>query len=221
MRHRSRSLASRPGAMLGMALFLPCAGLPAAAAALPTTLDFEVLLGDKPIGTHRFDVDEQANGFLVVRSKASFELRLMGIAVYKYRHQATERWQSGCLLSMSATTRDGGKVLRVAGEMRDGRFQVEGQPQPAAECPSSYAYWDLERLRFAQQLVNPQTGKHDAIRLESRGQEQLVVRGESVQTNRHRLYAGGLVIDLWHTLSGDWVQLESTASQRRLLYRLL
>jgi hypothetical protein len=206
--------------MLGMACLLLCAGLPAAPAPGSTALEFEVLLGDKPIGTHHFRIEQGQEGAQLVRSEASFELRLLGISVYRYRHQATERWQSGCLLSMSATTWDDGKVLRVAGELRDGQFHVRGQLPPAGDCPSSYAYWDLDRLQRAQHLVNPQTGKCDAIRLEPRGVEQLVVRGQPVQTNRHRLYAGGLVIDLWHTLSGDWVQLESTASERRLRYRL-
>lgn len=183
-------------------------------------LEFQVMLGDKPVGSHRFQLEQGSDGAQLVKSEARFDVHLLGIPVYRYRHQATERWQSGCLLQMTAATQDGGKTHRVTGATRDGRFQIDGQAQPQS-CPSSYAYWDLDRLRQAQALVNPQTGRVDVIRLEPRGQERLVVRGEPVMTNRHRLHAGELVIDLWHTPAGEWVQLESAVSpDRRLRYRL-
>jgi hypothetical protein len=181
---------------------------------------FDVSLDRKPIGTHRFSVRREGGGERI-HSIARFDVRILGIPAYRYRHEATERWDGGCLAAMNATTNDNGRSLQVSGLRQDERFQLE---QPAATslpaCLSAYAYWDRDRLLRQRALLNPQTGKLDALRVEAVGRETLEVKGESVQAERFRLHAAQNVIDLWYSLRGEWLRLESTAGSRRLVYRL-
>ena len=189
-------------------------------AASESRLDFEVFLDDRPIGTHRFDIQRAADGTSSVSSVAVFDVRILGIKFYGYRHQAVERWAQGCLVQIEATTNDNGRQLQVSGRQNGGSFQLQ-QGAVRDDCVSSYAYWDPERLLLQRELLNPQTGMFDQVQFESLGEETLLRHGAAVRANRYRLRSGKLAIELWYSLSGEWLQLDSTdSSNRQLRYRL-
>jgi len=182
--------------------------------------DFDVNLDKRPIGTHRFTV-RQINGTASIQSNASFDVRFLGLSAYRYRHRASEQWKDGCLQAIDATTDDNGRSLRVTGIEREGRFQLE-QPTIAAlsACLSAYAYWNRDLLLRQRELLNPQTGRIDALRVESLGRETLELEGRTVAVERFRLHSAQNIIDLWYSLRGDWLRLETTTGSRRLIYRL-
>lgn len=204
-----------------LAGLLAALALPASAAS--TVLDFDVFLDQKPIGRHRFEIRNEVAGARQVESTADFQVRLLGIRAYRYRHRDTEHWQSGCLRSIESTTDDNGKQAAVAGRVDGSAFKLE---RPAAQrlpmdCVMSYAYWDPARLLQRRELLNPQTGKVDAVRFEKLGEETIQVRGVATRAMRQRLHADKLSIDLWYSGSGEWLQLTSTTDSKRLLhYRL-
>jgi Family of unknown function (DUF6134) len=178
-----------------------------AVAAADSHIEFEVFLEARPVGTHRFDILRPADGTQTVRSVAAFDVKILGFVAYRYRHEATERWEQGCLVQIDAATNDNGRALRVSRGMRD-------------QCAISYAYWDPARLLRQRELFNPQTGEFDPVRIESLGEETLVMRGAPVQADHYRLGNDKLVIDLWYSKTGEWLQLDSTtAANRKLHYR--
>jgi hypothetical protein len=215
---RCRAPARRLGALC--VLLVP---LLAIAAESDRRFDFEVLLDGKAIGTHRFDITARADASTRVQSTASFDVRFLGIPVYRYRHQASERWQGGCLQQIDATTHDNGALQRVQGAMSGGGFALQ---HPAARplggaCVNAYAYWDPARLLPQTQLLNPQTGQIDRVRIERVGEEVVSVRNESMLADRYRLSGEKLQVELWYSRSGDWLQLESRVGPNRVLrYRL-
>lgn len=177
------------------------------AAANDTRIDFEVRLDGRPVGTHRFEISRRADGAEQVRSVASFDVKFLGFVAYRYRHQATESWTQGCLSRLQSTTDDNGR-----------RSQVD--KALAGSCVSSYAYWDLARLQQQRQLLNPQTGELDPATMNRQADAMLEVRGVQVPAQVYRLRSDKLVIDLWYSKQGEWLQLESTAgSGRKLQYR--
>lgn len=181
--------------------------LPAAVQATPARYDFEVLLDGKPVGSHRFEVVPEAGGTRIT-SDARMDVKFLGLALYRYRHAARESWRERCLASIEATTSDNGRNTRVNRSAGSG-------------CISTYAYWDRDLLLAQRELLNPQTGKMDAVRFESLGSETIQVRGRPVTATRHRLVTDQYTIDLWYSPAGEWLQLQSTAGgDRRLLYRL-
>jgi Family of unknown function (DUF6134) len=202
---------------------LPVAQAQTPVPALPTerVYEFDVNLDKRPIGTHRFTVRQRDDGTASIQSTASFDVRLLGITAYRYRHQATERWTDGCLAAIEATTDDNGRRLQVNGLQREDRFQLE-QPAstPLPACLAAYAYWNRDLLLRQRALLNPQTGRLDSLRVEPLGRETLQVKGEAMQADRYRLHAAQNTIDLWYSLRGDWLRLESLTGSRRLIYRL-
>lgn len=185
-------------------------------------LDFDVLLDGRPLGIHEFTVEGDPESGATVRSDARFDLRILGISVYRYRHHASERWARGCLVSVEANTDDNGRERRVFGALQDGGFHVtepHGLPS-LPRCTATYAYWDRATLLRQNLLLNPQTGVADAVSVEPLGRATLITPSGVVTADRYRIHADRAMIDLWYSPAGEWLQLESTLeSGRRILYR--
>ncbi len=182
-------------------------------------LEFDVLLDGKPIGTHHFEISTATEGSRRIESEATFRYRLLGIPLYRYHHRATEHWAAGCLTRIEASTDDNGKRLTVQGSMREGlfRLQLPAPLQDRANCVSGYVYWDRDQLLAQRELLNPQTGRFDAVRFESLGEEALQVRGTRILAERFRLLGEKLQIDLWYSREGEWLHLLSTVENGRTL----
>ena len=181
---------------------------------------FKVLLDDQEVGWHRYLVraDDEATE---VESRAQFDVRVLFVNAYRYRHEARERWRGDCLEGLESRTVTNGTVEQidaVATEealvvaRRSGETRLPG-------CVRSFAYWD-PRILQADRLLNPQTGEWLPVRVETRGTEQLNVDGRTVAATRHRLSAPEMQIDLWYA-GGRWVGLEAALrGGRRLRYQL-
>lgn len=178
--------------------------------------NFRVLLDDREIGWHRYVVHD-AGESTRVESRAAFDVRLLFLNAYRYRHEARERWRGACLDALEARTETNGDVREVAATARAGTLLVDGPVGDArhAGCVMSFAYWD-PRILGASQLLDPQTGELLPVRVSDRGAEVVGVAGRSVAATRHRLSAPGLQIDLWYA-DGRWVALEAPAPGGRTL----
>ncbi|MDP9917471.1 hypothetical protein J2W24_003122 [Variovorax boronicumulans] len=168
---------------------------------------FTAMLDGKPIGTHRFVVGGTA-ATRSVDSRALFTVRVLGIPVYRYRHQAEERWAGDCLRALRAETDDDGTRQQIA-QRFDG------------DCPMSFAYWN-PRLVKQQRLIDPQTGKVEPVRFEPLPDATLEVRGRPVRARGWRLQAAQQRIRIWYAAdSGRWIGLDAdTKGDRQLSYRL-
>jgi len=194
---------------------------PLSAGAETRVWEFRVLLDDREVGRHRFTLratGEQRE----LRSEAQFDVRLLFLSAYRYRHEALERWDGNCLRSLAARTDDNGERQTVNAAVRGGRFVVErvnGRDEHEG-CVMSFAYWNPQILK-AKQLLNVQTGELLPVNVTPQGDEVLATRGEVRIARRHRISAPRLQIDLWY--AGElWVALEAPAAGgRRLRYELM
>lgn len=167
---------------------------------------FRVTLDGEPIGEHRFVVRSQG-GRWSVTSEARFEVRILGIRAYRYRHEARESWQNGCLRSLESTTDDDGRPQQV-----QRRFD--------AGCTFSFAYWNPAMLAQSQ-LVNAQTGRAEEVSVARLGEARLDVRGAEVNAVRWRIDGPQPPLEVWYSPQGEWLGLDSTvAGGRKLSYRL-
>ncbi|KQP35290.1 DUF6134 family protein [Pseudorhodoferax sp. Leaf274] len=198
-----------------------CALLLAALPGLAGAQEFGVTLDDQPIGTHRFTLGGTPQA-RTVRSEAAFAVKLLGLTVYRYRHQASEQWRGDCLAALDASTDDDGQPGKVQAQARGDVLQVTG-PAGALSLPGcvmSYAYWN-PAMRLQTQLLNAQTGRHEAVRIRRMDSGTVDVRGQPRSAERWRIEGPEQPIDVWYTPAGDWVGLDSTVrSGRQLRYRL-
>jgi hypothetical protein len=183
--------------------------------------DFQVFLGDAPIGYHQFTLDEQGER-RELRSESRFAVKVLLFTAYRYEHDATELWRGDCLESLTARTNDNGGRPTVDARSDGERLAVatgKGS-EIIAGCVMSFAYWNPQILRQAR-LLNPQTGEYEAVTVTTLGVENITVRGAPVAAKRFRLTGSGKPIDLWYSLGDEWLALESTvAGGRRLRYQL-
>lgn len=182
--------------------------------------DFRVLLDGREIGRHLYLLDDSGPE-QTLRSEADFDVRLLSFSLYRYEHEAVERWRDGCLVALDSRTEANGRLTAVqarseadglAVSRTDGRTRHEG-------CIMSFAYWD-PRILEATALLNSQTGALTPVDVSALGTELRSVQGREVRVEHHRIRGQELEIDLWYA-DGRWIALEAPAvGGRRLRYEL-
>lgn len=183
---------------------------------------FRAFLDGRPIGAHTFTLATQG-GRRQVTSEADFKVRILGITAYRYHHHAEEQWSGDCLSGLSASTDDDGKATSVKlvsnGEVD--QIIANGASRSAPGCLMTYAYWN-PALREQTRLLNPQTGKIDAVKVERVGEGQVEVGGREVAATDWRITGGEAPVDVWISGQGEWVGLDSMVGNGRhkLIYRL-
>jgi Family of unknown function (DUF6134) len=177
------------------------------ALAEPLAWNFRVFLDEREIGHHHFTLRTDG-GTRELRSEARFQVRVLGLTVYRYAHDAMERWRGECLQALDSTTDDNGD-----------REKVDWRGEPGG-CNLSFAYWNPKILQGGR-LLNAQTGRFEPVTVSPQGEETIEVRGRPTVAQRYRLAGANLAIDLWYA-GRQWVALESAAKGgRRLRYRLI
>jgi hypothetical protein len=182
--------------------------------------DFRVLLDGREIGRHRYLLDG-SDPVRTLRSEAEFDVRLLSFSLYRYQHEAVERWRDGCLVALDSRTEANGKLTEV-----QARTEADGLAVSRADgltrhagCIMSFAYWD-PRILESTALLNSQTGALTPVDVSALGTELRNVQGREVRAERHRIRGPELEIDLWY-VDGRWVALEAPAAGgRRLHYEL-
>ena len=199
----------------------------AAAPTAPSAAEwnFRALLDGKPIGQHRFSLSTQGDERQLI-SEASFAIKVLGITAYRYRHKATEQWHGDCLTALSSTTDDDGAPSTVRAETLGELLSVKvataaaTATQALSGCVMSFAYWN-PAIQTQTRLLNAQTGKAESVQVSRVGSGSVEVRGQSVAATQFRITGPAQPIDVWYSLQGDWVGLDSTvAGGRKLSYRL-
>ena len=181
------------------------------------TWEFSVLLDGSPIGYHRFELQPAENG-LELLSEASFDVRILFINAFRYRHTNREIWNGECLSRIEANTRQNGKRFAVNGARVNDQFvlQSSGSADPIGECVMTFAYWNPSFLRQSQ-LLNPQSGEYMPVNVESLGKQELTVRGEQVLATAWRITARNTDLTVWYSDNNEWLGLESVARGGRIL----
>jgi len=182
--------------------------------------DFRVLLDGREIGRHRYLLDDSGPERTLL-SEADFDVRLLSFSLYRYQHEAVERWRDGCLVALDSRTEANGKLTEVQARTRADGLAVsraDGSTRHAG-CIMSFAYWD-PRILESTALLNSQTGALTPVDVSALGTELRSVQGREVRAERHRIRGPELEIDLWYA-DGRWIALEAPAAGgRRLQYEL-
>ncbi len=219
-----------------LATTFACLGLSAQASASDDqrSWEFKVFLDDREIGYHNFTVRDLDDG-QTVDSEARFDVKVLFINAFKYRHRSEERWVDGCLQSIEASTRENGERNRVqgeasgetftlravtAGKKSDLEFKSDDERTVDSGCVSTFAYWDRAFVD-RDQLLNPQTGEVVPVDISRLGREELEVSGVRTPVIRYRIDTPDGEIQVCYTKvdnQWEWVRLESPIEGRMLRY---
>ena len=206
----------------GAAIVAACAVAASSVASSPALSEpgqqwhFRVLLDGQDVGWHRYVV-RAVDDHTEVESRAQFDVRVLFVNAYRYRHEARERWRGLCLEDLESRTVTNGTVEEVDAVATETALVVARRAGETRlpRCVMSFAYWD-PRILQAERLLNPQTGEWLPVRVEARGTERVTVDGHALAATRHRISAPQLQIDVWYA-DGRWVGLEAATRGGRLL----
>lgn len=183
---------------------------------------FRVLLDGRQIGRHQFTLQADDAGEFELRSTMQIDVRMLFVSVYRYQHEAVERWHGNCLRSLVSHTETNGERETVSATTHGDVLSVKHAQvvEEHAGCIMSFAYWNPQIL-LAQRLLNSETGELLPVSITAEGTETVAVRGEPLTASHYRISGPRLQIDLWY--AGDlWVALEAMAQGgRRLRYELI
>jgi hypothetical protein len=179
---------------------------------------FRVLLDGQPIGEHRFSATPSDDGSgYTVRSEAAFAVRWLGLTLYRYRHQAVERWRGDCLVALTADSDDNGQRTRVAAALQGDVFEVSAPtPLSVRGCVMSFAYWN-PTLRSQQRLLNSQTGSLESVRIAPLEEGAVELERRPAGATGWRIRGLAQPIVLWYSSQGDWVGLDTRVDGGRML----
>lgn len=197
----------------------------AASAILPayasiTDYRFDVLLDDARIGSHAFRVQRDAQGIRQVDIDAVFDVRLLFVPVYSYRHRNVEQWADGCLVGLFSETDDNGRAFAVRAQTEDDGLRVDagGADRSLEGCVRSFAYWDRGFLQ-SKRLLNSQDGSLLDVDVQGPLESTFRVGELGVAAERFRIRAEkDLVIDVWYGADGSWLGLETERKGRTIRY---
>lgn len=186
----------------------------------PERISFRVFLNDREIGTHVVTL-EHDNDAVKVGVEANFDIRIMGISVFRYYHTASELWRDSCLLQVDTLTKKNKEELSIKSKRQPSGLLISS---PAGEqlldgCVRSYAYWD-PNLLSADKLLNTQTGEYQTAHRAYLGEVNFEADAKALKAHHYRLTVSDKQIDLWYSDNKDWLALETTVKGgRNLAYR--
>jgi hypothetical protein len=192
-----------------------------AKASVEQRLSFDVFLDGDQIGSHVFQF-EQSDSAQRVDIQAAFDVTVLFVPVYSYRHSNTEVWRGGCLQEIRSETDANGKRFAVRGKGLGDAFQVETGSNSRlvdADCVMSFAYWDRDILN-QQRLLNAQTGELIDVEIEALGLSTVTIAGEATTADAYRISAPADGVDIrvyYAPGDGRWLALESIVDGGRVM----
>src|SRR6516164_2420988 len=125
------------------------------------------------IGTYTNTVEPTRDG-ATVKTQAHFEVKMLGVRMYREEADRTERWQGNRLVSFHGVTDKGDGPKEVKGEARGNSFVISS-PQGTITAPWSVHPanpWSSSFLH-SNTMMRPDSGKLEQVRVSS-GQETAV-----------------------------------------------
>jgi Family of unknown function (DUF6134) len=176
------SVAAIVGVLAGVSTVTPTAAQTSAQLSYRVT---HSVFGD--IGTYTNTLEPNRDG-VTVQTRAHFEVKMLGIRMYREDAERTERWQANRLVSFHGITDKGNGPAVVNGEAHGNNFVITS-PQGTVTAPASVHPanpWSANFLR-SDTMMRPDTGKIERVRV-SGGQEAAVsIGGTSISARRYEV----------------------------------
>jgi hypothetical protein len=165
-------------------------------------LDFEVFLDDREVGRHTFELLEKGDS-IQVSSSMALDFKLFKIKRVKYRHQADEVWESGCLVSLQSETEKQGKAFAVDASTDQTGLVVQRakEIETLDGCVRGFSYWNPQWLQGAY-LLNAESGINVPVEINSRISAQDNITHIAITLPKAD-------IDLQYDDAGEWLSLQT------------
>ena len=116
-------------------------------------LEFDLYRNDKLIGKHIYSFNRDGQK-LIVTSKINFEIKKLGIVLYKYKAEGTEEYLDGEFLKFSSTTHQNKKEKFCKIYKNENVFFIEGSSFKG-EAPNDFiigTWWNHQIIKYDRQI---------------------------------------------------------------------
>ena len=116
-------------------------------------IEFDIFRNNKHIGKHIFSF-KNVNDQLEVDSEINFEIKKLGIVLYKYHVKGKEIYKDGELIKFNSKTNQNGKEKYVNLEIKDGELLIDGSSYKG-KAPKDYllgTWWNHSIVKAPAQI---------------------------------------------------------------------
>ena len=145
-------------------------------------IEFEIYRNNKHIGKHVFSF-KRINDELIVESEINFEIKKLGVVLYKYHVEGTEYYKDGKLVKFESKTNQNGKEKYVKIKLGGNELVIDGSSFKGKVSPDYLlgTWWNHSIVKAPAQ-ISAVSGRIIKQEVEFLGKEKLELVGKSYDT---------------------------------------
>jgi len=145
-------------------------------------IEFDIYRNNNFVGTHTFSFN-RSGGKLSVKSEIKFEIKKLGIVVYRYFAEGTEIFEDGKLIKFNSTTNQNKKEKYVNMKLENDKYIIEGSSYNG-DAPLDYilgTWWNHSIIK-AKAQISAVSGRIIEQNVEFLGKEKININGKTYNT---------------------------------------
>ena len=145
-------------------------------------IEFDIFRNNKHIGQHIFSFKKNGNQ-LQVESEINFQIKKLGVVLYKYHVKGTEYFENGKLVKFISKTNQNGKEKYVNIKLEDNNLVIDGSSFKG-KVPTNYLLgtWWNHGLVEAEAQISAVSGRIINQKVTFLGKETLIIGGKTYNT---------------------------------------
>ena len=145
-------------------------------------IEFDIYRNNKHIGKHIFSF-ERSDGQIAVDSEINFEIKKLGIILYKYQVKGTEFYKDGKLIKFNSKTNQNGKEKYVNIKLEDDEYIIDGSSYKGrASTEYLIGTWWNHSLIKAPAQISAVSGRIIKQKVTFIGKEVIKFQGKNYNT---------------------------------------
>jgi hypothetical protein len=143
-------------------------------------IEFDIYRNNKEIGKHIFSFNK-TNDQIEVKSEIYFQIKKLGVVLYKYNVIGTEIYQKGKLVEFNSKTNQNGKEKYVKLKLEKDNYIIDGSSYKG-KAPSNYkigTWWNHSIIKSPAQ-ISAVSGRIIKQKVTFLGEETLNINGKNL-----------------------------------------
>ena len=145
-------------------------------------IEFDIYRNNKLIGTHIFNFKNE-NEQLLVKSEIRFQIKKLGVVLYKYHVEGTEIYQNGKLIKFNSNTDQNGKNKFVNMILKNNQYIIDGSSYQG-NAPIDYLLgtWWNHSIIEAEAQISAVSGRIIKQNVKFIGKENITINNKTYKT---------------------------------------
>jgi len=149
-------------------------------------LEFDLYRNNKLIGEHIF-IFNRSGDTLSVNSKIKFEIKKLGISLYKYSADGIEVYEDGTLIKFNSKTNQNGKLKYVNIETKNNEYNIDGSSyKGVAPIDFVIGTWWNHSIIKAKAQISAVSGRIIKQNVDFLGKEEVTFNNKNYKTLHFR-----------------------------------